>query len=52
MSQNQFPELQFLGPHNKLNCVRGLGNHYHMRFDTKIGHGTCEIYHIPCACTS
>ena len=52
---NQFPELQFLGPHNKPNVVRGIGNHYHMHFDLKLGHDTCEIRHIPCAynpCTS
>ena len=49
---NQYPELQFLGPHNKPHDVCGLGKHNHMRFDPKIGHGTCAIRHIPCARTS
>ena len=48
---NQFPGLQFLGTHNKPHGVRGLGKHYHIHFDTKLGHGTCEICHIPCDCT-
>ena len=43
---NQFPEFKFLGPHNKLHSVHGLVNHYHMYFDTKIGHGICEMRHI------
>ena len=47
---NQFPELQFLGTHSKTHGVRGLGKHYHIRFDPKLVHGTCEICHIPCAC--
>ena len=49
---NQFPELQFFGSHNKPHVVRGLGKHCHMRFDTKLGHGKCEIHHITCECTS
>ena len=49
---NQFPELQFLGPHHKPNGVRGLDKNYHMHFGIKIGHDTCEISHIHCAWTS
>ena len=49
---NQFPEVQFLGPHNKPYGVCVLNNHQHMRFDTKIGHVTCAIRRIPCDCTS
>ena len=48
---NQFTELKFLGPQNKPNGVCGLGMHYHMRFDTKLGHVTYEICQIPCDCT-
>ena len=40
---NQFPELKFLGTHNKPHGVHGLGKHYHIRFDTKLGHGICAI---------
>ena len=25
-------------------------NHYHLRFDPKLGHDICEIFRIPCAC--
>ena len=52
---NQFPELPFCGPHSKPNGARGMGKHYHLRFDTKIGMGVCAIRLIPCAyaaCTS
>ena len=49
---NHFPELKFLGPQNKPHGVRGLGKYYHMRFDTKLGHGTYAIRFISCACTS
>ena len=47
---NQFPGFKVLGPHNKLNGARGLGKHYHMRFDTKLGYGTCAISCIPRDC--
>ena len=47
---NQFPELKLLGKHNKPHGVIGLGNHYHMRFNTKLGYGTCDVYSIPFAC--
>ena len=50
-ARNHFTELKFLRPYNKLHGVRGLGKNYHMRFDTKLGHGTYKIRHTPCACT-
>ena len=28
----------------------GVGKHYHLRFDTNLGHGICVICRIPCAC--
>ena len=40
---NQFPEFKFLGQHKKTHGVRGLGKYYNMRFDTKLGYGTCAI---------
>ena len=43
---NQFPEVHFLGKHNKPHGVRGLGKVYHMCFDTKLVHGTCEINRV------
>ena len=48
---NQFPELSFYCPHNKPNSKRVLGEHYNVCFDTKLLHGTCAIYFIPCVCT-
>ena len=47
---NQFPALTFCGPHSKPHVSRRLGNHYHLRFDQKIGMGICSIRSIPCAC--
>ena len=44
----QFNELQFIVTHNKTHGLRGLVNHYHMRFDPKLGRGTCAIHCIPC----
>ena len=49
---NQFPELIFLIPHNKPYGVIGLIKHYHMHFYPQLGHGTCEIRQIPCACNN
>ena len=49
---NQFPELTFCGPHPNPHGDRGLSKHYHLRFDTKIGHGICVICRIPCACVA
>ena len=45
---NQFPELNFLGPHNKPHSIHRYGKNYHMRFDNKLGHGTYAIHCIPC----
>ena len=47
---NQFPTLPFCGPHSKPRDARGLGKHYNLRFDPKIGMGKCAICRIPCAC--
>ena len=47
---NQFPTLPFCGPHSKPHGARGLGKHYHLRFDPRLGMGKCEIRRIPCAC--
>ena len=33
-----------------VNCTRALGKTYHMIFDTKLGHSTCETRHILCVC--
>ena len=52
---NQFPTLPFCGPHSKSHGVRGIGKHYHLRFDPKLGMGKCAIRRIPCVyvpCTS
>ena len=49
---NQFTSFPFCGPHTKPHDVRGLSKNRHMRFDTKLGHGICAIYHIPCACAT
>ena len=48
---NLFPELQFLGTHNKPHGVRSLDKNYHMHFDTILGHGMCDKCHISCTCT-
>ena len=49
---NQFPTLPFCGPHSKPHGARGLGKHYHLRFNPKLGMGKCEIPRIPCACAA
>ena len=49
-NKNQFPTLPFCGPHSKPHGVRGLGKHYHLRFDPKLGMVKCAICRIPCAC--
>ena len=49
---NQFPALLFCGSHPKPHGARGLGNHYHIRFDPNIGHGICAIRRIPRACVA
>ena len=47
---NQLPALPFCGLHPKPHGARGLSKHYHLRFDTKLVHGICEIIRISCAC--
>ena len=52
---NQFPALTFCGPHSKPHGARGMGKHYHFRFDQKLGMGLCAVCCIPfayVACTS
>ena len=49
---NQFTELPLCGPHSKPHGERGLGKHYHLRFDPKLGMGKCAIFRIPCACVA
>ena len=48
---NQSPDLKFLGPHNKPYGVCVFCKNYQMIFDTKLVHVTCEVRHIPCACS-
>ena len=48
---NHFPILPFCGPPKQTHGARGLVNHYHMWFDTKLGHVTCAIHLNPCECT-
>ena len=47
---NLFPSFQFCVPHTNPHEVRGLSKQYNIIFDTKLGHGTCEILQIPCTC--
>ena len=47
---NQFPSFKFCVPHTNPHGVRGLSKQYHIIFYTKLGHGTCEIRLIACAC--
>ena len=49
---NQFPTLPFCGPHSKPHGARGLGKHYHLRFDPKLGMGVCAIRRIPFVCVA
>ena len=49
---NQFPALHFCGPHSKPHGARGLGKHYHLSFDPKLGMDICAIRRIPCACVA
>ena len=48
-NSNQLPELSFCGPYSKPHGARGLSNHYHLRFDPKLGNSVCVIFHILCA---
>ena len=36
---NKFPSLPFCGPYSKPHGARGLGKHYHLRFDPKLAMG-------------
>ena len=36
-NKNQLPVLTFCVPHSKPHGARGLGKHYHLRFDPKLG---------------
>ena len=47
---NKLPKSPFFGSHPKHHGSRGLSKHYHLRFDTKLGHGIFAILRIPCAC--
>ena len=47
---NQLPSLPFCGSHPTPHGARGLIKHNHLQFDTKLGHGICEIRRIPCDC--
>ena len=49
---NKLPALPFCGPHSKPHGERGMGNHYHLRFDPKLGMGVCAIRRIPCSCVA
>ena len=49
---NKFPALPFCGPQSKPHGARGMGKHYHLRFDSNLGMGEFEIRHIPCACVA
>ena len=41
---NRFPTLTFCGSYPKPLGERGIINHYHLRFDPKLGHGICAIF--------
>ena len=49
---NQFTELSFCSTHSKPHGARGLSKNYHLRFDSKLVMGICEILLIPCACVA
>ena len=51
-AKSQFLELSFCGPHAKPHGARGLSKNYHLGLDPKLGHGTCEMRRISCACIS
>ena len=51
-NKNQLPALPFCGPHSKPYGARGLGRHYHFRFDLKLSMGDCALLRIPCACVA
>ena len=47
---NQFPSLQFCGPHTKAHGVIRLSKHHHIRFGPKLGYALCIILQITCSC--
>ena len=47
---NQFPTLPFCGSNPNPHGARGLGKHYHLRFNPNQGRGIYAIHRIPCAC--
>ena len=49
---NQLPTLLFCASHPNPNGARGLGKHYHLRFDPSLGHGICAICRIIFACVA
>ena len=49
---NQFPALPFCGTHSKPLGARGMSNHYHLRFDPKLGMVLCAIRRVPCSCVA
>ena len=49
---NQFPALPFCGPYSKPHGAKGLGKHYHLCFDPKLGMVVCAIHRVPCACVA
>ena len=51
-NKNQFPTLPFCGLHYKPHGAKGLGEHYHSRFDPKLCMGKCAIRRIPCTCVA
>ena len=48
----QLPELPLSGSNQKPRGARGLSDHFPLRFDPKLDHGTCEISCIPFACVA
>ena len=50
LNTTHFPSLPFCGPQTKPHGVRELSKHYHIIFDTTLGHGICTICQMPCAC--
>ena len=39
----KFTSLKFSGPHPKPHGVQGSSNHYHLKLQPKLGHGTYAI---------
>ena len=47
---NLFAELPLCVSHPNPHRARGLGKHYHIRFDKNLGRGICAICRITCDC--